>query len=148
MVMFLMKQGASLDLKDRWKLSPKDYARNKNDPTLIKIFNFENNVIIEREDIRESEIVDDKKESLEFLNYVSKNDIANVKRMLKLQTNVNMCDYDRRTALHIAASNNFLELAKLLLAQKNINVNALDAFELTPLHDAEMHKFTEMVQLL
>jgi len=68
--------------------------------------------------------------------------------MLKLQTNVNMSDYDKRTALHIAASNNFLELAKLLLVQKNINVNALDAFELTPLHDAEIHKFTEMVKLL
>jgi len=79
---------------------------------------------------------------------VSVNDIPNVKRMLKLQVNVNMIDYDKRTPLHVAASNNYIELTKLLLDQKGLNINPIDAFEQTPLKDAQNNGFTEMVKLL
>jgi len=65
--------------------------------------------------------------------------------MLKLKVNVNSCDYDKRTALHVAVSNNSLELVKVLLNEININVNPIDNFDLTPMRDAEIRGFKEMI---
>jgi len=48
---------------------------------------------------------------------------------------VNSCDYDKRSALHLAASEGALECAKLLV-KKGADVNAKDRWNGTPLDDA------------
>jgi len=68
--------------------------------------------------------------------------------MIKLQVNINSKDYDSRSALHIASSNNYIEIAKILLETPGIIVNPIDAFEMTPLREAQMNGFAEMSSLL
>ena len=55
-----------------------------------------------------------------------------VQRLLKNGTEVNSADYDFRTALHIAASEGYLDIVKLLIDFK-ANVNAADRWGSTPL---------------
>jgi len=61
---------------------------------------------------------------------------------------VNQPDYDGRTPLHIAASNNNLDMVNLLLSVRSINVNPVDNFEMTPYHDAITNNFTAVAEIL
>ena len=61
---------------------------------------------------------------------------------------VNQGDYDGRTAMHIASSNNFYDIVRSLVLVPGINVNPVDKFEMTPLHDAILNDHTEIVALL
>lgn len=71
-----------------------------------------------------------------------------LKRLLNKGCTVNCTDYDGRTPLHIAASNNNIEMVQKLLSVKDINVNPIDNFDMTPYHDAMIHKFTDIAELL
>ncbi|OEU16662.1 ankyrin, partial [Fragilariopsis cylindrus CCMP1102] len=60
---------------------------------------------------------------------------------------VNFRDYDRRTPLHIAASEGHLEICKLLL-ERGSKINRSDRWGGAPLDDAHRHKHIEVVQYL
>lgn len=57
------------------------------------------------------------------------------------------CDYDRRTPLHLAASEGAYQVTEWLLAQQ-VDVNALDRFKRTPLEDAVRSEYREVAKLL
>lgn len=48
--------------------------------------------------------------------------------------------------MHLAAENNFQEIAKLLLSNSG-NVNCKDSFKDTPLHTAVQHNHLDMVKI-
>ena len=50
-----------------------------------------------------------------MLNAVSENDITEVNRLLRKGCTVNAPDYDGRTPLHVAASNNQHDIVNILL---------------------------------
>ena len=54
-------------------------------------------------------------EAKEIMGAVSENIIGEVSRLIKKGCAVNQPDYDGRTPLHIAASNNNVEIARALL---------------------------------
>lgn len=87
-------------------------------------------------------------ETREMISAVSGNEVDEVQRLIKKNCAVNEPDYDGRTPLHIAASNNNLELVKILLNVTDINVNPVDNFEMTPYHDAITNNFTAVAELL
>ena len=60
---------------------------------------------------------------------------------------VNFRDYDRRTPLHIAASEGHLDICKLLV-EKGAMVNRSDRWGLAPLDDAHRHQYIEVVEFL
>ncbi len=60
---------------------------------------------------------------------------------------VNFRDYDRRTPLHIAASEGHLEICKLLV-DKGAMINRSDRWGLAPLDDAHRHQYHNVVQYL
>ena len=60
---------------------------------------------------------------------------------------INFRDYDRRTPLHIAASEGHLEICKLLL-EKGAMINRSDRWGMAPLDDAHRHQYLEVVQFL
>ena len=56
-------------------------------------------------------------------------------------------DYDRRTALHLAAAEGHAAVVKVLLAQ-GCNPEARDRWGATPGQDARLHGHTDIVSLL
>lgn len=60
---------------------------------------------------------------------------------------LNACDYDARTALHLAACEGHLEVCKYLVSH-DADVNAIDRLGGTPLLDAQEHGSSEVVEFL
>ena len=64
-------------------------------------------------------------------------DLNTLSRLIKHRCSVNTADYDKRTPLHLAASNARVAACTLLLEQPGINMAAEDLFGNTALDDAE-----------
>jgi len=78
----------------------------------------------------------------------SNGDEDEVKTLLGKGAKINACDYDTRTALHLAANGGFLKVVRLLLSFKDCEVNTKDRFGCTPLQDAQKHRFTDIATCL
>lgn len=61
---------------------------------------------------------------------------------------INFRDYDRRTALHVAASEGHLPICKLLIEKYGIRINRSDRWGGSPLDDAHRHRHSAVVQYL
>ena len=59
----------------------------------------------------------------------------------------NICDYDNRSGLHLAARHNQLDVVKFFLDQ-GADINIKDAFGRTPLREALENKNFEVIELL
>eukprot|EP00949_MAST-11_sp_MAST-11-sp1_P002061 g2061.t1 len=71
-----------------------------------------------------------------LLDACSKGDHSMVRTIIKKGVSLASCDYDRRTALHIASANGFAPIVRTLLSNKASNIDAFDRFNRTPLEDA------------
>jgi len=70
-----------------------------------------------------------------------------LKLLLRCGIEVTLSDYDRRTALHLAASEGMTEAIELLV-ELGAPINATDRWKHTPLDDAIREKQTEAIRLL
>ncbi|WKX94232.1 hypothetical protein Q1695_011470 [Nippostrongylus brasiliensis] len=83
------------------------------------------------------------------LLFASKNnDTETIRRMYLQGTNLEVADYDGRTALHIAASEGHESLVRFFLFVAKVNHNAKDRWGRTPLDDARLFNNASVVQLL
>ena len=64
------------------------------------------------------------------------------------RTDVNFRDYDRRTALHVAASEGHLDVCKFLIEDCKARVNRSDRWGGSPLDDAHRHRHMAVVEYL
>jgi ankyrin repeat protein len=64
------------------------------------------------------------------------------------QTHVNFRDYDRRTALHVAASEGHLSTVQYLIEQWGARINRSDRWGGSPLDDAHRHRHYDVIQYL
>ncbi|MFL6872617.1 MAG: ankyrin repeat domain-containing protein, partial [Candidatus Azotimanducaceae bacterium] len=62
--------------------------------------------------------------------------VSNIRKVLETGADVNSCDYDRRSGLHVACAEGHLDAVKLLV-EKGANVNCEDRWGGRPLHDAQ-----------
>jgi len=87
----------------------------------------------------------------ELLFFASVGDLARCQRIARLWKlkvgDSACCDYDKRTPLHLAASEGCYKVTEWLLSQ-GAAVNALDRFRRTPLEDAARGEFSEVAKLL
>ena len=76
------------------------------------------------------------------------NDAQGLRRLVEGNADVNACDYDSRTAMHLAASNGCHEAIQYLLSCPGINVMCEDRVKGTPLMDAIRHKHRTAQEML
>ncbi|KAK9107037.1 hypothetical protein Syun_023048 [Stephania yunnanensis] len=82
-----------------------------------------------------------------FLSYASRGDKVGLNQMLLKGTSPDVQDYDRRTALHLAASEGHASIVELLL-HYNANVNLQDRWQRTPLTDARLYRHRDICRIL
>ncbi|KAK6260683.1 hypothetical protein SCA6_015157 [Theobroma cacao] len=82
-----------------------------------------------------------------LLAYSGKGDKACVIQELEKGVDLNVADYDRRTALHLAACEGWTEVVVLLL-DRGADVNSLDRWGRTPLSDARSCGHDEICKIL
>lgn len=83
----------------------------------------------------------------EFLFACMENDLHTVRRMTLAGVDVNIMDYDKRTGIHIAASEGHFELVKFLL-EHGANPLIQDRWSNNAINDAERHKHPGIVEIL
>lgn len=82
-----------------------------------------------------------------FLEAASKNNIDLIKKLLAQKIDIDTCDYDGRSALHVAASNKNIEIVRYLLIN-GANKNLRDRWNNKPIDDADREKCEEIQELL
>eukprot|EP00850_Spirogloea_muscicola_P008844 SM000048S16556 [mRNA] locus=s48:442986:449032:+ [translate_table: standard] len=82
-----------------------------------------------------------------LLFYASQGDVNGLAEVLRRGGDVNLADYDGRTALHLAASEGQLPALRLLLAH-GAAINPTDRWGSTPLSDARHYDHLDAVKLL
>ena len=75
------------------------------------------------------------------------NQLVLEKILLERPALVNFRDYDRRTALHIAASEGQFDICQFLVA-KGARINRVDRWGGSPLDDAHRHRHADVVKFL
>lgn len=83
--------------------------------------------------------------SVALCDAASRGDTAALRLIKEAGGDVNLGDYDRRTALHLAASDGLLAVAKFLIDELNADHSPLDRWKATPLDDAKRQQHPEMV---
>jgi len=80
----------------------------------------------------------------------ARGDIDMVRRLLSTDNKitVDFRDYDRRTALHVAASEGHLPMVKYLVEELKCTISRSDRWGGSPLDDAHRHRHAEIVQYL
>ena len=84
---------------------------------------------------RELDLPEDGGNAVQLINAAFELDLEQTHRLVQFGVSVNAKDYDGRTALHIAASEGWVELIDFLL-DADADVNAIDRFGGSPLADA------------
>lgn len=84
-----------------------------------------------------------------FISAASEGDLEEVATLLKLGNNIDVDegDYDKRTALHLAAGNGHVHVVEFL-CKSGANVNVADRWGGRPLDDALLYDFDECAELL
>lgn len=87
----------------------------------------------------------------ELLFFASVGDVRRCQRIARIWNlkvaDPSCCDYDKRTPLHLAASEGAYKVTEWLL-ESGVETNALDRFMRTPLEDAVRGEFREVARLL
>ena len=124
---FLIDSGASTRIVDKYKNMPlADSVRGKHDAI--------SQLLRDCEPDMELNLSDRGGNAVQLINAAYHHDLEQVERLIKFGVDVNDSDYDQRTALHIAASEGFVEVVDFLL-KTGAHVNAIDRFGGSPLAD-------------
>ncbi|WCJ25290.1 Integrin-linked protein kinase family [Euphorbia peplus] len=82
-----------------------------------------------------------------LLSFASRGDRVGLNQMLRCGISPNVQDYDKRTALHLAASEGHAPIVELLLHYK-ANLNLKDRWQRTPLTDARLYGHRDICRIL
>jgi glutaminase len=121
--------------------------------SLVKRFNFHNFDNLANNDTRNK--IDPRKDHktskqqiiTEFLYACMECDLNTIRRMIIAGADVNIMDYDKRTGLHIAASEGHYELV-LYLLENGADASLKDRWDNTALEDAERSEHPDITQLI
>ena len=83
-----------------------------------------------------------------ILSAASMNDMVLLARYHEVGINLDVSDYDNRTALHLAACNGHLNVVKFLVKDVKMNINVVDRWQGTPLDEAIRYEFQDVQRFL
>ncbi|KAK4530831.1 hypothetical protein CCYA_CCYA05G1688 [Cyanidiococcus yangmingshanensis] len=127
----LLQHGADVNARDRWGSTPLSEAIR---------FRHEHCAEILRDEYGGR--IFDRKSHFELIDAVARGDIAAVRSFIQEGVDVRQADYDRRTALHLAAAEGYTKVAHLLI-EAGADVLATDRWGSTPLQEAIRFKHPE-----
>lgn len=91
--------------------------------------------------------LEEKVDSIHLLYQAKKGDMKEIRRSVCIGRNINFRDYDKRTALHLAANHGHLNIVKYLVAHGAVTTMK-DRFGNTPLDEATNAGHQEIVDFL
>ncbi|GMH40854.1 hypothetical protein BSKO_08758 [Bryopsis sp. KO-2023] len=87
--------------------------------------------------------------TVQVVYFAANGDLEGLQRFLgNHNVDVDRGDSLKRTALHLASSNNHIDVAQFLVNDCNVDINAQDKFGFTPLSDAIRHQHKGMIYFL
>lgn len=134
-VQFLYEKGAKVNRSDRWGGSPLDDAHRHQQAPVIQYLR------------SKGATTGSVNQTVNFITAAAAGDVEEVRTLLDLIPNINEGDYDKRTALHLAAGEGHAAVVMLLCSAK-ANPNAEDRWGGRPLDDAERNMHTDVVDIL
>lgn len=137
LVRYLVEQGADINAKDRWEVTPLQEAMESR---RYEIFDY----LLSKGGKTYMSDID---KSTKLIGAVRDGDTELVKALVNLGADVNLGDYDSRTALHIACDRGFEDIAEFLI-ENGAKVNILDNFGRNPVQDAIQNKHDNLVEYL
>ncbi|KAI0222932.1 L-asparaginase [Lamellibrachia satsuma] len=137
LVRYVLEYGASVHMRDRYGHSPLDDA----------IFFHRNDIIKLLRDTGAHLRLAPTRLGMMLCNSVVQEDVARIESWCLAGVNLNQGDYDRRTALHLAASLGCEDMVKFLL-EHGADPHGKDAFGQTPIDEARKNNHTNVLKLL
>ncbi|KAL7523395.1 hypothetical protein ACHAXR_000925, partial [Thalassiosira sp. AJA248-18] len=133
---FLVNEGARINRSDRWGGSPLDDARRHRHLDCVEYLQSVGGTF------------GSASQDTNFIMAASEGGMEEVATLLRLgNIDVNDGDYDKRTALHLAAGNGHYDVIEFL-CKSGADVNVVDRWGGRPLDDAQLYEHKECVELL
>eukprot|EP00127_Corallochytrium_limacisporum_P006196 Clim_evm13s221 gene=Clim_evmTU13s221 len=133
-VKLLVERGAHIDAEDRWKGTPIADAIRSGHQSVVDYLLSVGAQLPPRESF--GQITDSMDASALLLIAATKNDTIRMRELLRAGVDPSAPDYDRRTALHLAAAEGNMDCCKILV-EAGADINAKDRWGGTPLRDAQ-----------
>lgn len=153
-VQFLLEQSVDPNITDRWGGTPlgdAEFGKHGKVGELLKRHNAElgdaQHLVDESPLSEQAASYGDADAICELLWAASENDLINLRRCLAHGIPVNACDYDSRTALHLAAADGQVEAVQYLLAHDH-PIHVRDRWGSTPLDEARREARDGVIELL
>lgn len=134
-VKFMFEKGAKINRSDRWGGSPLDDAHRHQQTDVIQYLRSKGGS------------TGSVNQTVNFITAAAAGDVEEVRTLLDLIPNINEGDYDKRTALHLAAGEGHAGVVTLLCMAK-ANPNAEDRWGGRPLDDAERNAHADVAAIL
>jgi glutaminase len=148
-VQYLIDAGANVNVKDRWGGTPMNDAIRNGKTSIIELLKQhggEAGVDL----VGNVKLLISNTVSSDLTGMIWAASIGNLDALttyIARGVNLNHCDYDGRTALHLAASEGQVEIVRYLLGQK-VDLMPCDRWNNTPADDALRHGHQEIVDLI
>ena len=153
-IRFLLEHSVDPNTSDRWGGTPLADAEFEGHGSVVELFNSHKaemgdaeHVISDAKVTEQAASYGDTDAVVELLWAASENDLVGLRRCLALGMPVSACDYDQRTALHLAAADGCVEAVKYLLAHDH-PIHVRDRWGSTPLDEARREEREAVAEIL